>query len=112
MCIRDRQSGELETKAACNVKHDNQTGRYLSVFHARWDPKEDGAFVVGSMCKPRQVEVYNCTWGEGKQKTKCHRIMSLQDSECIASVQSRNCFHPTRDIVISGNASGRVHVFR
>merc|ERR1712166_59676 len=105
-------NGEVEPEnhpSARNVRHDNQTGRYLSVFHARWDPKEDHSFVVGSMCKPRQVEVYSCDWAN--PKPKCHRVMSLQ-SDWIGSVQSRNAFHPTRDVLVCANASGRVHVFK
>jgi hypothetical protein len=29
----------------------------------------------------------------------------------LASVQSRNCFHPYLDVVVCANSSGRVHVF-
>jgi hypothetical protein len=90
-----------------NVPHNNQTGRYLPVFHAQWDPKTDHAFVVGSMMKPRQVEIYSAQPGGD-----CHRVMSLQEPEWLGSVQSRNAFHPGLDIVACGNASGRVHIFR
>ena len=90
------------------IKHDNRTGRYLPVFHACWDPANDHTFVVGSMCRPRQVEVYSADGGTLK------RIMVLQDPDYLNSVQSRNTFHShggTKGIVC-GNASGRVHVFR
>jgi WD40 repeat protein len=90
-----------------NVPHNNQTGRYLPVFHAQWDPKTDHAFVVGSMMQPRQVEVYSAQPGRA-----CHRVMSLQEPEWMASVQSRNAFHPGLDAVVCGNASGRAHIFR
>jgi WD40 repeat protein len=47
------QSGEID--ATHTVKHDNQTGRYLAVFHHTWDHKMPNTFVVGSMAQPRQV---------------------------------------------------------
>lgn len=50
--------------AACTVSHDNQTGRYLPVFHACWDPKRPRSFVLGSMSRnPRIVEVFNVSGG-------------------------------------------------
>ena len=58
------------------------------------------------MTRPRQVEIYST------DNDKMRRIMSLQDPEWLGSVQSRNAFHPTQDILVCGNASGRVHVFR
>jgi WD40 repeat protein len=90
-----------------SARHDNKTGRYLPVFHAAWDPKTDHAFVVGSMSQPRQVEVYTT---EGGSHTR--RIMSLQSPDYLGSVQSRSAFHPSLDVLVCGNASGRVHVFR
>jgi WD40 repeat protein len=104
-------SGIIAPGEACNVKHDNKTGRYVPVFHAAWDPKADHAFVIGSMCRPRQVEIFSATGGKGV-KGKCTRVMSLQDPEWLGSVQSRNCFHPKNDVVVCGNASGRMHIFR
>lgn len=88
-----------------SVPHDNKTGRWLAVFHAKWDPKTDHAFAVGSMSRPRQLEVYSTDGGA------IRRIMSLQDPERMGSVQSRCAFHPTRDIVVGCNSSGRVHTF-
>merc|ERR1712146_69999 len=105
----EQLSGDVPESAACNVRHDNQTGRYLTVFQAQWDPKQENAFVVGSMARPRQIEVYSCRWD--KKKPACHRVMSLQDPDFLSSVQSRNAFHPNRDLV-GGNASGRCVVFR
>jgi len=41
------------------IKHENYTGRWLSVFKAKWNPGRDDAFFVGSMQYPRRVYVYN-----------------------------------------------------
>ena len=39
------------------LRHNNQTGRWLTPFRARWDPSSDDHFVVGSMEHPRQVYI-------------------------------------------------------
>eukprot|EP00038_Savillea_parva_P006452 m.163870 g.163870 ORF g.163870 m.163870 type:complete len:556 (+) comp12348_c0_seq1:134-1801(+) len=92
--------------ATHSIAHDNKTGRWLAVFHARWDPKTDHAFAIGSMARPRQVEVYSTDGG------KIRRIMSMQDPEQMGSVQSRLAFHPSQDVLVACNSSGRVHAFR
>lgn len=89
-----------------SIPHDNQTGRWLAVFHACWDPKTDHSFAVGSMSRPRQAEVYTTDGGV------IRRIMSLQDPEWMNSVQSRLAFHSTRDVLVACNSSGRVHTFQ
>jgi len=112
-------AGEAGLKAGVqSISHDNQTGRYLPVFHAAWDPKCVGgseAFVVGSMKQPRMVEVFTSPADLGAKGggggAKPTRVMCF-GGEYLNSVQSRNVFHPTHDIVVCGNASGRVHVFR
>ncbi|RVE74740.1 hypothetical protein OJAV_G00025010 [Oryzias javanicus] len=39
-----------------SIRHDMQTGRWLSKLSAVWDPKQDDCFVVGSMMRPRRVQ--------------------------------------------------------
>lgn len=108
----DRGAGDA---AAVSVRHDNKTGRYLPVFHAGWDPKCPSAFVMGSMNKQRQVEVFHVAQstpagGSKHQPLTCSKVAALS-GECLASVQSRNAFHPFLDVVVCANASGRVHIF-
>jgi len=98
-------SGEIES--TYSARHDNRTGRYLAVFHVTWDPKTDDSFIVGSMSKPRQVEVYNAN----RKSNKLLRIMTLQDPDWLSSVQSRHAAHPMYNLIASGNGSGKVHVF-
>ena len=112
-----RKSGDVTADAS--VAHNNQTGRYLTVFRAVWDPKTPSAFVTGSMAQPRQVEVYSALLpgeiasnGAKAKQAAVRRVMSLQDPAWMKSVQSRNCFHPFHDVIASGNASGWVHIFR
>ena len=79
------------------------------------------------MTQPRIVEVFSTAalHGDGginclKQKKDkksmalgCKRVGVLGDGgEFLASVQSRSAFHPFLDVVVCGNASGRVHIFK
>ena len=51
-----------------------------------------------------QIELFNT---EGKM------VKTFTDGqEYLASVCSLNAFHPTRNVLVGGNSSGRVHVFK
>ena len=39
------------------------------------------------------------------------RIVKVFQDEYLASVCSLNIFHPTRNVLVGGNSSGRIHVF-
>ncbi|KAK2154158.1 hypothetical protein LSH36_275g04008, partial [Paralvinella palmiformis] len=83
-------------------RHNNYTGRWLSNFKAIWHPRREDLFIVGSMSRPRQIEMYSST---GKL-VKC-----FQDVDNLNSVCSLNAFHPNRDVLVGGNSSGRMFVF-
>ncbi|KAJ7311137.1 hypothetical protein JRQ81_006740 [Phrynocephalus forsythii] len=85
------------------IKHNNNTGRWLTRFRAVWDPKRDDCFVVGSMLRPRQINAFHAT-GE--------LVHSFFNENHLGSVCSINVWHPTRYILVGGNSSGRLHVFR
>jgi WD40 repeat protein len=104
----DEDTRHLASTHDC--RHDNKTGRYLAVFKPEWDPKVEHSFVVGSMMRPRQVEVYSVAQRQGQ--AMCVRTMCLQSPDWLGSVCSRNAFHPTQDVVVCANSSGRLHVFR
>ncbi|KFZ55238.1 WD repeat-containing protein 76, partial [Antrostomus carolinensis] len=74
----------------------------LSTVRAIWDPKQEECFVVGSMARPRQIEIFQDT---GKL------LHSLYNLDCLSSVCSINVVHPTKNILVGGNSSGRLHVF-
>ncbi|CAB9512984.1 WD repeat-containing protein 76 [Seminavis robusta] len=86
------------------IRHDNHTGRWLATFMAQWHPSLD-IFCVGSMAKPRAVDVYD---GESGDHMRAIR------GETLSSVFSRCCFHPSLEhlILVGGNSSGRVSVIR
>ncbi len=90
-----------------SVRHDNQTGRWLSTFTAKWHPGllDDGEiFVVGSMSRPRCIEIYDRDGG----------LLREIRGDALTAVASRCCFHPdpNRLIVVGGNSSGRVTIAR
>ncbi|KFP12452.1 WD repeat-containing protein 76, partial [Egretta garzetta] len=80
----------------------SNTGRWLTRFRAIWDPKQEDCFVVGSMAQPRQIEVFQDT-GE--------LLHSFYNLDYLGSVCSINVVHPTQNILVGGNSSGRLHVF-
>ncbi|XP_074956983.1 WD repeat-containing protein 76 [Phalacrocorax aristotelis] len=86
-----------------SVSRNNNTGRWLTRFRAIWDPKQEDCFVVGSMAQPRQIEVFQDT---GKL---LHAFYNL---DCLGSVCSINVVHPSKNILVGGNSSGRLHVFK
>lgn len=90
-------------KPTTRVNHDNMTGRWLTTFNANWHPSLD-VFVVGSMQKPRAIEVFD---GRGKKVRDFH-------GDALTAVASRCCFHPSTDkvVIVGGNSSGRVTVVR
>ncbi|KAJ1179158.1 hypothetical protein NDU88_004394 [Pleurodeles waltl] len=85
-----------------SLKHNNNTGRWLTRFRPVWDPRQEDCFVVGSMVQPRQIEVFHES-GE--------LVHAFTDADYLGSVCSINVMHPTKNILVGGNSSGRLHVF-
>jgi len=95
-------------KPDCNtLRHDNHTGRWLSTFHPAFDPKAPNAFLLGSMERPRRLEVFTPT-GLGAGVTRAH----VFKDDYLGAVVSRGAFHPSLHVVVGGNSSGRCYVFR
>ncbi|XP_061181580.1 WD repeat-containing protein 76-like [Saccostrea echinata] len=94
------ESGKLGKRKV--IRHNNHVGRWLTPFRASWHPSREDVFVVGSMERPRQIQVYD---SEGKI------LRNLTDPDSLGSVCSLNAFHPTRNVLVGGNSSGRLHVF-
>ncbi|XP_018522468.1 WD repeat-containing protein 76 [Lates calcarifer] len=100
--IYDTSAMANKSPLLTTIRHDMQTGRWLSKLSAVWDPKQEDCFVVGSMSKPRRVQVFH----------ESGRLQhSFMDEENLNTVLSVTAFHPTRNILLGGNASGRLHVF-
>lgn len=104
----------LDAKDALNllseIKHNNQTGRWITPFKAQWDPKSipltnGGQFVCGSMdrvldvfCFPKKID--------DDQKLAVKLFTSY--SPLLTSQPAVNAVHPALDLVFSGNASGKI----
>ncbi|KAL9837912.1 WD repeat-containing protein 76 [Geothlypis trichas] len=86
-----------------SIRHNNNTGRWLTRFRAIWDPKQEHCFLVGSMAQPRQIEVFQDTG---------RLLHSFCNVDCLGSVCSINVVHPSQSILVGGNSSGRLHVFK
>ncbi|OQR98834.1 WD repeat-containing protein 76-like [Thraustotheca clavata] len=86
--------------------HNNHTGRWLTKFHAHWDPKmpESPRYVLASNLQPRCIEIYSPTSKKPLQR--------LKDEDLHRSIHSMNVFHPTVDVIVGGNSSGRVAMWR
>jgi len=92
-------------KCSKTFRHNNQTGRWLTTFMARWHPTtSEELFVVGSMNQPRQIDVYDASKGH----------LKAISGDSLSSVFSRCCFHPQqhKTIIVGGNSSGRVIIAR
>ena len=98
-------SGEFkkDLKAYKSIYHNNQTGRWLTTFKAEWHPQNEEVFFVGSMNQPRQMDIVT----NNDNFTELHSLKG----EDLASVCSIVQCHPSQDIIVGGNSSGRVHVF-
>ncbi|XP_028415093.1 WD repeat-containing protein 76-like isoform X2 [Dendronephthya gigantea] len=94
-------STNLEEKQ--KFKHYNNTGRWLSTFKATWDPQNGRGFLVGSMLDPRRIQFYHA-----EQKTT---PLLEKFSENFTTISSTNVFHPTKNIIASGNSSGKVFLW-
>lgn len=92
-----------ETKPTLRVPHNNQTGRWLTKFHATWDPKRPDQYLMGCLQQPRRLQIYNAT-----RKQPIQELMSPD----FASVHSINTFHPTLSVIAGGNSSGRMTLWR
>ncbi|KAG7368653.1 WD repeat-containing protein [Nitzschia inconspicua] len=97
------KSDGTTVKPSTSIRHNNQTGRWLTTFQAKWHPTLE-IFCSGSMDKPRCMEVFD---SRGK-------MIRAVTGESLSSVMSRTCFHPscTNLVIVGGNSSGRVVAVR
>ncbi|XP_046898243.1 WD repeat-containing protein 76 isoform X1 [Hypomesus transpacificus] len=98
--VYDTSSITSNAPLLTSIKHDMQSACWLS--KASWDPKQEDCFLVGSMEKPFKVQVFHET-GQLQH--------SLRDKENLTTMQSVTMFHPSRNAVLGGNSSGRLHLF-
>ena len=93
---------EKSIKPYKTLTHGTQTGRWLTTFKAEWHPRRDDLFFVGVMAHPRQLTAFT---------DQGIALPVLSDPPTLGSICSIIKPHPTVDVVVGGNSSGRVYVF-
>ncbi|KAF6767388.1 WD40 repeat [Kalmanozyma brasiliensis GHG001] len=81
------------------IPHNNQTGKWLTMFRAKWNqnPLLEPHFTIGSMT--RRAEIYAA---DGTL------LRTLWDENLVTAVPAVTCMHPVRPgRLVTGNASGR-----
>ncbi|XP_025195814.1 WD repeat-containing protein 76-like [Melanaphis sacchari] len=89
------------TKPINVIPHNNHTGRWLSVFKAKWNPGRDDEFFIGSMITPKRIQIYNSAGNV------LHSLISTDMTTYCPVIE----VHPTQAIYVGGNGSGRLHIF-
>ncbi|PWY97537.1 hypothetical protein BCV70DRAFT_208486 [Testicularia cyperi] len=90
---------EKTRRGANNVTRRWQTGKWLTLFRARWNqnPALEPHFTIGSMT--RRAEIYA---GDGTL------LRTLWDENIVTAVPAVTCMHPVLPgRLVTGNASGR-----
>lgn len=90
---------EKEMKPSSIVKHNNQTGRWVTILKPQWQRRPtDGIqkFAIGNM--NRFVDVYDAN---GEQ-------LAQLDGDGITAVPAVAHLHPSQNWVVGGTASGKV----
>lgn len=90
---------EQEMKPAHQIRHNNQTGRWVTILKPQWQTRpKDGLqkFVIGNM--NRFVDVFGA---DGEQ-------LAQLEGEGITAVPAVAHFHPSMDWVAGGTASGKL----
>jgi WD repeat-containing protein 76 len=89
---------EDQAASVVHVKHNNNTGRYITNFRAVWDPK-CSVVLIGNMNK--KVDVLD---GQGRE------LASISHEQCSA-IPAVNVAHPSLALIASGNGSGYINVW-
>ncbi|KAI9822298.1 MAG: hypothetical protein M1827_000016 [Pycnora praestabilis] len=90
---------ELVMAPSTTIKHNNQTGRWVTILRAQWQQRpQDGVqrFCIGNM--NRFVDIYT---SKGEQ-------LAQLGGAGITAVPAVAQFHPSRDWVAAGTASGKL----
>ncbi|KAK9313336.1 WD40-repeat-containing domain protein [Lipomyces starkeyi] len=92
-----------ELKPSVTIRHNCQTGRWVTILRARWQQNpldQVQKFVIGNM--NRFMDVYTA---DGIQ------LARLGDADLVSAVPAACQFHPTKNWIVGGTASGKVCLF-
>jgi WD repeat-containing protein 76 len=96
----------LSNEKTIDIRHNNQTGRWITPFRAVWDPKspanspEESMIVCGNM--NRGLDIFD---GNG-------RLFRNLTSEFVTSQPAVAVCHESLPIVACGNASGKIVLYK
>ncbi|KAI9188685.1 hypothetical protein H9P43_000106 [Blastocladiella emersonii ATCC 22665] len=85
------------------ISHNNKTGKWVTTLKAKWHPTLTNCALIGNM--NRNVNVIDTARG---------RIVATLDDDSMTAVPAVVAVHPSArrpNIVVSGNASGKCHVW-
>lgn len=85
------------------IRHNCQTGRWVSILKARWQKSPQDSiqkFVIGSM--NRSFDIYD---------QQGSLIASLADPNKMTAVPAVVSFHPTHNWIVGGTSSGKVYLY-
>ncbi|KAK9367406.1 WD40-repeat-containing domain protein [Lipomyces kononenkoae] len=95
--------GPEELKPSRTIRHNCQTGRWVTILRAHWQQSpldQVQKFVIGNM--NRFMDVYTA---DGIQ------LARLGDADLVSAVPAACQFHPTKNWIVGGTASGKVCLF-
>jgi WD repeat-containing protein 76 len=113
--VAARGSAEHVEGTATSVRHNNNTGRWITPFQAVWHPGCSSIACIGSMEHPRRVDALIVSGATELQKPSVSTI-PLSDPDHLTSIPAVNAFGGSADdpgglALASGNASGRVFLW-
>ncbi|NWY49116.1 WDR76 protein, partial [Sylvia atricapilla] len=102
VCADDKLSKNIQVLFKKTYQTKSKPTKTASQNLAIWDPKQEHCFLVGSMAQPRQIQLFQDTG---------NLLHTFCNMELLSSVCSINVVHPSQNILVGGNSSGRLHVF-
>jgi len=90
-----------DLKLSKKIKHNNNTGRWVTPFKLAFDPKCEDSYAIGGM--DRGLEIFSCSSGSHKARLY---------EENLTAIPSINAFHPYHNIIVSATASGRAYLWQ
>ncbi|KAF8983140.1 hypothetical protein BGZ46_010805 [Entomortierella lignicola] len=83
------------------IHHNNQSGRWVTMLRAVW-AHQFNWFSIGNMNK--SVDIYSRGTGD--------LMANLKDSRILTTVPAVNAWHPSRVVIASGMANGKMVIWR
>jgi WD40 repeat protein len=95
--------------------HNNDDRRrFVSTILPVFDLKHTSTFALGSMESPRRIEIFELPQraaGDESELTVSPPSLLINE-DLLTTICARVCFHPFRNVVVGGNASGKVYLFK